>query len=333
MPAVLIGLGSNLGDRQRALDDAVEQLRGTAEIESVRASSWHESTPIGGPTGQARFLNGAALLQTSLLPESLWLRLAAIEKLLGRTRRERWGPRSIDLDLLLYDDLIQSTALSIDTTRICVPHPRMSFRRFVLEPAVEVAPDMRHPLIGWTIAHLLNHLRMAPAYVAISGDKFSATHELAAKASQRCGWPLIEVSGAGDETVPASSPSLTLDRAIEFLREEAALIARRTWPADSPGVITSFWIEDLLAVGDVLWPRVIESLWHEVSASIMPPKLLVSYSAMGVSEGGDHGLRQRIDQARQARTRRLGIGPTLWLSAENPTEAEAELVAAIQAMS
>jgi hypothetical protein len=133
--------------------------------------------------------------------------------------------------------------------------------------------------------------------------------------------------------VPASSPSLTFDRAIEFLREEAASIARATWPADSPGVITSFWIEDLLAVGDVLWPCRLQTAWDELSASIVPPKLLVSYAAEGISEGLDHRLWQRIAEARLARTRRPGIGPTLWLSAEHPANAEAELVAAIQAMS
>src|SRR5262249_30149861 len=159
---------------------------------------------------------------------------------------------------------------------LCIPHPRMAFRRFVLEPAAQVAPDMRHPLIGWTSTQLLDHLKTATPYVAISGDTFSATHELATTAAAQCGWKLLEFPDAGATSCRSSSPRLTLDRAIEFLREEADMIARGTRLVDSSGVITSFWIEDLLAAGDVLWPGSIDRVWGEVPASIVPPKLLVS---------------------------------------------------------
>src|SRR5262249_41235996 len=162
---------------------------------------------------------------------------------------------------------------------------------------------------------------------------FSATHELAERAAARCGWRLLELPNTRDTSCFSSPPSLTMERAIEFLREEAALIAWATWPAGSPGVITPFWIEDWLAIGDALWPSGMDHVWGEVSASIMPPKLLVSYSAAATAQPGDHELWQRIAKGRQARTRRPGIGPTLWLSDANPAEAEAELVAAIQAMS
>src|SRR5262245_61591647 len=142
MPAALIGLGSNLADRRHMLDRAIRQLQATPGIEKVTASSWISSRPIGGPSGQGEFLNGAALVETSLAPAALWSRLQKIETALGRTRAERWSPRTIDLDLLLYDDLVLGPQPPANTVELCIPHPRMAFRRFVLEPAAQVAPDM-----------------------------------------------------------------------------------------------------------------------------------------------------------------------------------------------
>ena len=120
MPAALIGLGSNLGDRRQALDEAIGQLRATAGIENVAASSWLSSRPIGGPSCQPEFLNGATLLETSLSPAALWERLQEVEIALGRTRAQRWCPRTIDLDLLLYDDLVLGPQPSTDTVGLCI---------------------------------------------------------------------------------------------------------------------------------------------------------------------------------------------------------------------
>src|SRR5262249_12014665 len=148
---------------------------------------------------------------------------------------------------------------------------------------------------------------------------------------------LIEFAGASDESVPAGSPSLTLDRAIEFLHEEAGLIGRQSGPATSPGIITSFWIEDLLAVGDVLWPGAMDDIWQSVSAAVAAPKLLVSYQRTPHYQEGqferpdpqhrgafNSGLElwKRIAAARYARTRRRGIGPVLWLNSGEPTAAK-----------
>src|SRR4051812_32120713 len=107
MSQALVGLGSNFGDRQALLDQAIVQLRATEGVQKICVSSWHVTQPIGGPEAQGEFLNGAALLETLLSPEALWARLQQIEIALGRDRKQRWGPRTIDLDLLLFDNLVQ----------------------------------------------------------------------------------------------------------------------------------------------------------------------------------------------------------------------------------
>jgi 2-amino-4-hydroxy-6-hydroxymethyldihydropteridine diphosphokinase len=147
-----IALGSNLGDRRENLDRALQALREKAGVAVHQVSSYYETAPVGGPPGQGDFLNAAAELQTVVEPDELLQTLLEIERGLGRTREVPHGPRTIDLDLLLYGDLVRSA------TGITVPHPRMHERHFVLRPLAEIAPNVRHPVFGTTIRELCNKL-------------------------------------------------------------------------------------------------------------------------------------------------------------------------------
>jgi len=133
MPTAYISLGSNLGDREAMIRAAIEALPGVVAVSELR-----ETEPVG-VVDQPPFLNGAARLETELSARELLEALIAVERQLGRERHERWGPRTIDLDLLLYgSDMLEEPGLT-------VPHPRLHERRFALEPLAELAPSLVVP--------------------------------------------------------------------------------------------------------------------------------------------------------------------------------------------
>jgi 2-amino-4-hydroxy-6-hydroxymethyldihydropteridine diphosphokinase len=154
-----IALGSNLnspwGDREANLREAIARV---AKLGTVRAvSSFYDTKPVG-TAEQPNFLNGAMLLETELEPVELMRELLAIERAMGRDRASvpAKGPRTIDLDLLLMDDVVRNSARgSEDQTELTLPHPAMAERRFVLGPLAEIAPDMVDPVSGRTVAEML----------------------------------------------------------------------------------------------------------------------------------------------------------------------------------
>jgi 2-amino-4-hydroxy-6-hydroxymethyldihydropteridine diphosphokinase len=152
-----IGLGANVGDRRGNIGAAIDKLGSIDGVTVVRVSKLLENPAVGMGDDAPAFLNGVAQIETTLGSHALLQRMLEIERELGRQRREKWAPRPIDLDLLLYGDHI------ISSDELLVPHPLMHERRFVLEPLAEIAPDVVHPTLQMTIGGLLEELDRAGA--------------------------------------------------------------------------------------------------------------------------------------------------------------------------
>ncbi len=148
-----IAVGANLGDRRSVIAAALTDLTAVAGIEVLAVSPLIETDPVGGPD-QPPFLNGAAALRTILPPRRLLETMHGIEAMHGRdrSREQRWGPRRLDLDLLLYGDLV------VAEQGLTVPHPRLHKRSFVLQPLAIIAPRIIHPILGVSIECLRDRL-------------------------------------------------------------------------------------------------------------------------------------------------------------------------------
>jgi len=144
-----LSIGSNLGNREQNLKTAVQKLESIGTVLCV--SSLYETEPVEF-TDQPMFLNSAVALETSASPARLIEQLIEIEKGMGRERIQRKGPRTIDLDILLFGDQI------LNTEKLTIPHPAMQHRRFVLEPLAEIAPEVIHPVLKRTVRELLKQL-------------------------------------------------------------------------------------------------------------------------------------------------------------------------------
>ncbi len=149
MVKVYLGLGSNLGDRKGNIGSALKLLAENCDV--INISSLRETEPIGYKE-QDKFLNGAVLVETSLGARELLLFLKSIEKKLGRVETFKNGPRTIDLDILLYGDLV------VNETDLIIPHPKMHEREFILKPMNEIGSEIVHPVLGKSISELLSDL-------------------------------------------------------------------------------------------------------------------------------------------------------------------------------
>lgn len=284
MPRALIGLGANLGDRHAQLDAALAALASDGAVCEVARSTWRQTAPIGGPADQPNYVNGAALFETSLAPHALWRAMASVELSAGRVRSERWGPRTLDLDLLLYDDQI------IADDFLTVPHPRLALRRFVLEPAAEIAPAMMHPLLGRTLGELAHHVAATRPLAAIVGGDSALRGALVLRIAQSLDIPFL---------IPGQLNSPAALRA-----QAAAMQSARPdcW------LITPAWSEQPFLDGAL-------PIDGDVELALLPRLLIVIH---------DH--RAQFDPRHWPAAMRRRVGPIVYVDGNDPEHA-AELAA------
>ena len=253
------------------------RLQQHPDIKVARQSRYYETRPAGGPDGQSAFLNAAAVLQTSLSPQTLLTELQKIEADLGRRRIEHWGPRTIDLDLLLYDNLTQTGP------DLVIPHPRMAWRRFVLEPAAEVAPKMLHPVMGWSVARLLGHLNQTPWYLAIAGPIGVGKSHLAGEIAEKQAARLLaeQFDPFRLEAFYRNPSSHAWQIELEFLEQRARQLAidQPEWSQHDRPTVSDFWFAQSPAFASV-WLREEQmpaylARWKELQAEVVRPRLTV----------------------------------------------------------
>lgn len=207
MPRCWVGIGSNQGDARAVFDAAWQELDRSGCIRTDTRSGIYQTEPVGQDAGGI-FSNAAISLSTTLAPLDLLDALQDIESDLGRTRTTRWGPRPIDLDLLFIDQLI------LNEPRLTIPHPAAWYRRFVLDPLVEIAPSLRHPVLKQTCAQLLQRLLQRPLLIACPNP------DLPEFAALRARFPEVEFVSAASNLASVgirfdpSEPVVTGNRSI-----------------------------------------------------------------------------------------------------------------------
>ncbi|PQO30613.1 2-amino-4-hydroxy-6-hydroxymethyldihydropteridine diphosphokinase [Blastopirellula marina] len=318
MPTILIALGANLGDLGETLTQAVDQIASDPDFTLEARSELLVTKPVGGPSGQPDYLNSAAKFATSLSPDEVHQKLIEVEQSHGRVRIQRWGARKLDLDLLLYD------RQTIKTPQLTIPHPRMSFRRFVMQPAAEVAGEMLHPELDTTIGELWQHLCTAPPIIEIAALPGPAVSQLLAAVEMELSDP--KYSFANELLLYSRSKNDLVTSLTELTSQQAT---HRSLPPGCTAGVVPWWF----GIAEVLGGTTANTLLAT------PPARLTVYwnrpeETYGPVEAGwwtpeeRNGLQARLAEA----VRRRVHAPRLWLEGNDVASAVTELTAAIQAM-
>jgi len=277
-----VGLGSNLGNRRGYIDDALNMLNQSEGIEVVRISDFIETTPLG-PAEQPDFLNAVAEVQTTLSLEDFFARLMSVETKLERTRTEKWGPRNIDLDLLLFGDHL------IDKPELKVPHRQMHLRSFALKGLCQIAPELKHPTLGVTVTELARRLNDCdfalvpdrPQLISIAGVIGVGKTTLAQKLTEPLGaQPILEPYDKNPflPAVYAGNKDLALASQLFFFTSRLKQLSSDELQKGRVYVTDYVFEKELIYARRQLEPRQLalyEQIYERLAGSVIQPVLTI----------------------------------------------------------
>jgi len=303
-----IGLGSNLGDRERSIREALAMLSSNGSVEVTRVSDIRETAPLG-PMAQPEYLNGVAEIRTALEPQELLRRLKATEAALGRRPHGKWEPRPIDLDLLLFGQHV------IEQGGLTVPHPDTHLRSFVLDGLCQLNPDLIHPLLQEPMSELAGRLgggdfildSQAPQLISVAGIIGAGKTTLANKLAEVLpGEVLLEPYNTNPflPEVYAGRCELALDSQLYFLVHRAGQLDGRTLPRDRVFVADYVFDKELIYARRLLDPeqlKLYESIYPLFAEGAARPVLAVYL------QDSPHDCLQRIHQRNRPYEQRITI--------------------------
>ena len=302
-----IGLGSNLRDRDRSIREALAMLGGSGRVEVTRVSDLKETAPLG-ETAQPKYLNGVAELRTALTPQELLRELKATEAALGRGPHDKWEPRPIDLDLLLFGGRV------VNTSELVVPHPQMHLRTFVLDGLCRLDPEIVHPLLGEPVGELARRLSGgdfvirpdAPQLVSVAGIIGAGKTTLARKLAEILPGELLSEPYDTNPFLPevyAGKRELALDSQLYFLVNRAEQIGRDALPAQ-------VFVTDYVFDKELIYARLLldaeqfglyESIYQPFVQRVTTPALVIYL------EDSPRGCLERIHQRNRPYEQRIRI--------------------------
>jgi 2-amino-4-hydroxy-6-hydroxymethyldihydropteridine diphosphokinase len=277
-----IGLGSNLGDREGSIREAMRILGGNGSVEVARVSDLKETLPLGA-VAQPKYLNGVAEIRTALKPAELLVKLKAAEAALGRRPHTSWEPRPVDLDLLLFGDQV------LDTPGLTVPHPQMHLRSFVLDGLCQLNPKLVHPVLNESVAELSRRLAggdffldpEAPRLVCVSGVIGVGKTTLARKLGQVL--PATVLFEPYDTNpflrqVYAGKAELALDSQLYFLVSRAGQLSPENLPRDRAFVTDYVFDKELIYARRLLdghQLRLYETIYPPFAQKVATPSIVI----------------------------------------------------------